>query len=140
MRTFQDIVVATDYEPAAQRAADLACELAIQFEARLTLMHVWELVIPTYSERLALPLDAIERAANEAMMAELDRVRPTFPAVQSLVVSGVAWRTVGDCVRAHGFDLVIVGTHGRRGLQRMVMGSVAERIVRTSSVPVLTVH
>jgi nucleotide-binding universal stress UspA family protein len=141
MTTFQNIVVPTDYGPAAQQAADLACELANRFHARLTLLHVWEVPLPAYSERITLPLDEMQAAAREAMEIEVARVRAAFPKVAALVIPGVTWRAIDESVREHGFDLIVMGTHGRRGVNRLLMmGSVAEKVVRTATIPVLTVH
>jgi nucleotide-binding universal stress UspA family protein len=75
------------------------------------------------------------------MEIEVARVRTAFPKVASLVIPGVTWRAVDESVQEHGFDLIVIGTHGRRGLSRLLMlGSVAEKVVRTASVPVLTVR
>lgn len=140
MTTFKNIVVPTDYGPAAQHAADLACELATRYHARLTLLHIWEAPLPSYSERITMPLDEMEAGARKAMAIEVARVRTAFPNVASLVVPGVAWRGIDESVKEHGFDLIVIGTHGRRGVNRVLLGSVAEKVVRTATVPVLSVH
>jgi universal stress protein A len=54
--------------------------------------------------------------------------------------TGVPWHGVVEAINELGVDLVIMGTHGRRGLSRLTLGSVAERVVRLAPVPVLTVH
>ena len=60
--------------------------------------------------------------------------------VSSMLVGGVAWAQIVDLIEPVGAELVVVGTHGRSGLRRVLLGSVAERVVRLSSVPVLTVR
>jgi nucleotide-binding universal stress UspA family protein len=140
MATFKNIVVPTDYGAAAERATEIACELAKQFRARLTLLHIWEVPLPAYSERITLPLEEMQAAARDAMEAEVRRVRAFFPDVASLVIPGLAWRGIEEAVKEHRFDLIVIGTHGRRGVDRLLMGSVAEKIVRVATVPVLTVH
>jgi nucleotide-binding universal stress UspA family protein len=140
MALFQDIVVPTDYGEAAQRAADLACELARQFRARLTLLHVWSVPTPAYAERVSLPIEEMQAGAQRALEIEAARLRPKFPAIESLLIRGQPWSAIVEAVTEHGFDLVVMGTHGRRGVERFFVGSVADRVVRTSHVPVLTVR
>lgn len=140
MSAFKNILVPTDFGEAAQRAEELACELASRFGATITLMHVWFVPTPAYAEAITLPLDQIERAAREKLDAEVKRVREKVTDVKSLLQPGVPWRSIVEAVEEHGFDLVVVGTHGRRGLPRFFLGSVAERVVRAAPVPVLTVH
>jgi nucleotide-binding universal stress UspA family protein len=57
-----------------------------------------------------------------------------------MVKQGETWRTILDTVAEVGAELIVMGTHGRRGLPRALLGSVAEKIVRTATCPVLTVH
>lgn len=140
MSAFKNILVPTDFGEASQRAEDLACELAARFGAKLTLMHVWTVPTPAYAEAITLPLDQIEGAAREALDEEVKRVRPKCTEVRSVLTPGVAWRAIVEAVQERGFDLVVIGTHGRRGVPRIFLGSVAEKVVRTSPVPVLTVH
>jgi nucleotide-binding universal stress UspA family protein len=140
MATFKNILVPTDYDPAARRAADIAVELATRFRGGLTLLHVWDPAFPAYAEGIAVPLDDIEVAARKALDAEAARVRAHFPEAKTLLIPGLAWRTIEETAREQGFDLIVIGTHGRRGLPRMLLGSVAEKVVRTATVPVLTVH
>jgi nucleotide-binding universal stress UspA family protein len=140
MPLFKNILVPTDYGPAAERAADFAAELAKQFHARLTLLHSWEVPLPAYAESITLPLDEMEEGARKALEIEASRVRASFPEVETLLVPGLTWRTIIDAVKERGFDLVVIGTHGRHGVVRLVLGSVAEKVVRASPVPVLTVR
>ncbi len=140
MSAFKNILVATDFGEASQRAEDLACELASRFGAKLTLMHVWTVPTPAYAEAITLPLDQIESAAREALDEEVKRVRTKFAEVKFILTPGIAWRSVVEAAQEHGFDLIVIGTHGRRGVPRFFLGSVAEKVVRMSPVPVLTVH
>ena len=57
-----------------------------------------------------------------------------------VILNGAAWEEIGRLAAEEGTDLIVMGTHGRKGLPRAILGSVAERVIRTSSVPVLTVH
>jgi nucleotide-binding universal stress UspA family protein len=137
MPSFKHILVPTDFGEVSMHAADVACELAERFGARLTLFHVWSIPIPVYAEGIAVPIDLVRQAADEALEQELARVRKKIPAARGLVISGAP---ASGIVEADGCDLVVIGTHGRRGLSRAILGSVAEKVVRTSPVPVLSVH
>jgi nucleotide-binding universal stress UspA family protein len=140
MAAFKNILVATDFGEAARHAGDVACELAAKFGAKLTLLHVWTVPTPAYAEMITLPLDRIQRAAEEAMATEAQRLRAKFGELRTIVVPGVAWRAIIEAAQEEGFDLVVIGTHGRKGMPRLFLGSVAEKVVRASPVPVLTVH
>ena len=140
MHTPKRILVPTDFGDAAARACDLACELAGRFDAKVTLMHVWTVPTPAYAEAITLPIGEIEAAAREALDAEAARARTKHGDVRTLLVSGQAWRAIIEAVQESGFDLVVIGTNGRRGVPRFFLGSVAEKVVRAAPVPVLTVH
>jgi nucleotide-binding universal stress UspA family protein len=140
MAPFQNIVVPTDFGDAAQRAADLACELATQFQARLTLLHVWSVPVPAYAQRVTVPFEEMRAGVEKALEIEASRLRPRFAAIRSLAIHGQPWSAIVEAVEEHGFDLVVMGTHGRRGVERFFLGSVADRVVRASAAPVLTVR
>jgi nucleotide-binding universal stress UspA family protein len=140
MAAFKNILVATDFGEAAQRAGDLACDLAAKFGAKLTLLHIWTVPTPAYAENITLPLDRIQKAAEDAMEEEALRLRARHGDLRTIVVPGVAWRGIVDAAREQGFDLLVIGTHGRKGVPRLFLGSVAEKVVRAAPIPVLTVH
>lgn len=140
MAAFKNILVATDFGEAARHAGDVACELAAKFGARLSLLHVWTVPTPAYAESITLPFDQIQKAAGEAMEAESTRLRAKCGDLRTIVIPGVAWRAIVEAAPEHGFDLIVIGTHGRKGVPRLFLGSVAEKVVRASPVPVLTVH
>ena len=143
MAPFKNILVATDCGPAAQRAADIACGLAAAgTRPQITLLHVWTVPLPSYAQGLTFPLAEMETAGREALDTEAARVRQTFPEVnvKTLLLPRLAWRAVLEAVEEHKFDLVVMGTHGRKGLQHLLLGSIAEKVVRSAPVPVLTVR
>lgn len=142
MAQFDNILVATDCGPAAQRAADLAFGIAAGSRAEVTLLHVWTVPLPSYAQGLTFPLAEMEEAGRAALDAELARLRATWPDVnvKTKLLPGLAWRVVIEAIEEGKFDLVVMGTHGRKGLQHLLLGSVAEKVVRASPVPVLTVR
>lgn len=140
MLSFRHILVPTDFGEVSKHAADVACELAVKLGAKLTLFHVWSIPIPVYAEGIPVPVDLVKTAAEAALEEELARVRAKVPAARGLIISGAPASGIVEAIDEHGCDLVVIGTHGRRGLPRAILGSVAEKVVRTSHVPVLSVH
>jgi nucleotide-binding universal stress UspA family protein len=137
---FKRIVVATDFGAPSERAIDLAIELVKKFDAHLTVVHTLE--IPSYSyvtmsytsADLITPLvDAAVAALEECM----GRVRVALPSASSMFRRGDPTKETLDAVgEVHG-DVLVVGTHGRRGVTRALLGSVAEKLVRLASVHVV---
>jgi universal stress protein A len=121
----RQILFATDLSPCSEEAQHVAQDYARQLGARLHLFHVvWPTMDPSPKPRL------------EALAAELRAHVPVVTAIESGVP--VAERIV-DYADHHAIDLIVLGTHGRTGFSRALIGSVAERVVRTAPCPVLTV-
>jgi nucleotide-binding universal stress UspA family protein len=143
MTNFRHILVPVDFEPPSRRALDAAIDLALKFDARLTVLHAWDLPTYAYTNSLYLSTDiwtTLERAAREQLESEVAEVQKRFPRAERLLVRGPASTEILAAAERVKADLVIVGTHGRRGLNRMVLGSVAESVVRGAKVPVLVMH
>lgn len=143
MPTFKHILVPTDFSAASAAAVELAITMASQFNAELTLLHVWELPVYPYMELLAISAEltkSVEKAAAECLATKLKEVQRRLPRAKSNLVLGVPWQQIVDVVKTSKADLLVMGTHGRRGLEHALMGSVAEKLVRLSPVPVLTVR
>lgn len=87
-------------------------------------------------DMLSPVLEAAERSLAEALAA----LHARMPAASSMLRSGSAAAEIIAAARETGSDLVVIGTHGRTGVKHLLMGSVAERVVRASLVPVLTVR
>ena len=143
MAIFKRILVATDFGDASERALGVALELAARFESELTLIHVWEFPTYEYLDGVPMPIDYADRvgeAASARMAATIDSIKARCPNAKSIVKMGVVASEVLRSVEETKPDLLVVGTHGRRGFKRAILGSVAEKLVRSSPVPVLTVH
>jgi nucleotide-binding universal stress UspA family protein len=142
MQIFKHILVPTDFGKASAAALELAVTMARAFDAKLTLLHVWELPVYPYMDFMlnSAVISEVEDAATKGLAQAYETLRKNFPAAQSKLKTGLPWQSVLEAVSELGADLVIMGTHGRHGLSRLTLGSVAERVVRMSSVPVLTVH
>ena len=139
MFAIKHVLVPTDFSEVSESAVALALELAGKFEARVTLLHVWSVPNAGYAEALAWPVDALEAAAQRALDELEARVKRHHPETIALLKVGLEWQRILDVVKERHVDLVVMGTHGRRGLPRLILGSVAEKVVRLCPVPVLTV-
>lgn len=139
MIAFKHILVPTDFSDPSERALSMAAELARAFDAKLSLLHVWSIPNTGYAEALAWPIDAMEAAAKRALDDALASTVRLYAKTDAILREGNEWKQVLDVVDELGIDLVVMGTHGRRGLPRLVLGSVAEKVVRLCPVPVLTV-
>jgi len=146
MNAVRSILVATDFGPASERALEAATELAQRFDAKLSILHVLEPWPPAYGLGAPvppLPIEAlnVQRAgARKALDATVARARATWHDVQGIFRDGKPWRTITAVAQDLHADLVVVGSHGRRVLPHRLLGGVAERVVRLSPIPVLTVH
>ncbi|MGZ3424049.1 MAG: universal stress protein [Polyangiales bacterium] len=143
MRVFEHILVATDFSESAHHALDAAVTLAKKIDAPLTVVHVWDAPGFVYANVAYIPaeaLTAIVATAQKLLDDTVAMVRKEHPRTEGMLRQGVAWREVLAAREAVSADLIVVGTHGRSGLGHLFLGSVAEHVVRTSPVPVLTVH
>ncbi len=134
------ILVATDFSPMARRALDLALSLAAACDASVTLLHVYEL--PQLFSPPSIAREIVERIRSEAEQSMSDlvgSVRDRFPRIEAVLREGDPRERINLVAAERGSELLVVGTHGRRGLARALIGSVAEWLVRTSAIPVLTV-
>lgn len=134
--TPQKILVPTDFSTCGDAAVEYAGSLAANWQARLVIVHVQEHPLAYAGEYFYGPIDP-DTTAIETMLRE---VKPTgdIPCEYHLLDGNPADAVV-DCAKNENVDLIVLGTHGRTGLSRLVMGSVAEKIVRNAHCPVLTV-
>lgn len=142
MKTFKHILVATDFGKATAAAVETAASLALSCDAKLTLLHVWEVPIYPYMDFMlnSEVITRVEDAAVKHLAEALESVQKVVPGAQSMLKTGMPWAGIMDAIDETKPDLVVMGTHGRHGVQRVVLGSVAEKLVRLSPVPVLTVR
>jgi len=141
----QKILLPTDFSEYSAAATKYACELATKFDAELHLLHTLETHIaamPEFGMGLALaPYVKEPRAAAERSLADvLDPKWSAGRTVIQAVVEGSPKTEIVGYARKHEIDLIVLTTHGRTGLAHVIMGSVAESIVRTAPCPVLTVR
>ncbi|MDD5704480.1 MAG: universal stress protein [Kiritimatiellae bacterium] len=139
------ILCPVDFSETSDLATQYAVALARQNGASLTLLHVVApplAALPGETGILAVPQADINEIAS-ACQERLGRIVGTMGAadlnVQYKVVSGVPFLEIARFARENDFDMIVMGSHGRSGLGHLLIGSVAERVVRKAPCPVLTV-
>ncbi len=140
----EKILCSVDFSDCSGHALQYALDFAREFEAKLILLHVVEIpFVPSYAMAgvpdLSLPVDQLEAGARERLDQLVRECREEHADVEGSVRTGTAFVEIIDAAREAGADLIVMGTHGRTGLRQLLIGSVAEKVVRKSPCPVLTV-
>jgi nucleotide-binding universal stress UspA family protein len=147
MFALKNILVATDFSECSDAALRYGRALARQFGARLHVLHVVETVLAdslgvygyaSVVPELQLELEESDRKRLESLISADDR--QMLQATTTLCSFDTPAHAIDDYARSEKVDLIVIGTHGRRGLSHLVLGSVAEKVVRTAPCPVLTVR
>ena len=141
MSTPKRILVATDFGDSSGGAIALGVDLAEKIDAALTILHAVE--FPTYSYAFEPPIDLLtqlETGARAMLEKEVARARQSVPGANGVLRHGSPTDTILAFAAQDGSDLLVVGTHGRRGVPHWLLGSVAEKLVRLCPFPVLTVR
>jgi nucleotide-binding universal stress UspA family protein len=139
------ILAPTDFSEYSKQAVVSALELARTFGAKLTILHVVEL--PPYPVEGYVPpavnatfLDDLERQATQDLAQLVPEAESSNVEVVRLVAVGSPYRKIIDTAEAEQVDLIVMATAGRSGFSRLIMGSIAERVVRAATCPVLTIR
>jgi nucleotide-binding universal stress UspA family protein len=142
---FRHILAPTDFSEYSKNAVASALEWAKKFGAKLTLLHVVEL--PPYPVEGYVPphmsatlLEDLERQASVDLAQVLPEAEAAGIEVARVVAVGTPYRTIIETAEADHVDLIVMATAGRTGFSHLVLGSIAERVVRTASCPVLTIR
>jgi nucleotide-binding universal stress UspA family protein len=141
------ILVATDFSEYSRRAMEYALSLAERMGASVDVLHAWEPPPHLEAESLVMvsgdsgtPLESFGLAqAGRLLHAWCERYQSNGIPLQVHLERGPAADTILHFAN-RGYDLVVMGTHGRTGLARLFMGSVAQKVVARATCPVLTVH
>ena len=147
MLTIKQILVPTDFGEPADAALTYGRELTGRFGATLHVLHVAEnIYITTFgAETYAAVAPDLQHELEEAARVRLNELvidsDGSGPRTKAVVMTSASPAfAIIDYAKEHGIDLIVMGTHGRGALAHMLMGSVAERVVRLASCPVLTVR
>ena len=137
------IVCPIDFSPTAQHALDYAAELARSTNAELVLLHVVpDFDYPIRGLGMAQAFPHLRPEMHTRAKEQLTAVQQKLKNVKSTLElrDGVAHDAILDCAKAVKADMIVMGTHGHTGLKHALLGSSAERVVRLSPCPVLTVR
>jgi nucleotide-binding universal stress UspA family protein len=149
MKPIKRILVATDFSDCSREAVEYALSWADRLGAELDLVHVFER--PAYFEvgvshslQVGHNVDQwireVKHEASRQLDALVQEVKSRQPGVHAVLREGPTVDEILNVARETSADLIVIGTHGRTGLPHVVLGSVAERVVRRAPCPVLTVR
>ena len=138
---YSDILVPTDGSKGAEAAIPPAVEIATTYDARIHPLSVVDTMGMGVELSTGEILKALENSAQSAVdTVEEQATQASVSTVETAIEHGTPSRRIRSYIDDHDIDLVVMGTHGRSGIERYLLGSVAEKIVRTSTAPVLTVR
>lgn len=146
MIALKNVLVATDFSEPSDVALGYGRHFARTFGARLHVLHVVENVMARFAaDAYPVLLPDLQREVEEAgekqLIAALENEDfQQLEAVPAVVTSTAPAAAIVEYAKEHDVDLIILGTHGRGAVAKLLMGSVAERVVRTAGCPVLTVR
>jgi nucleotide-binding universal stress UspA family protein len=140
MNTVRSILYATDFSAQSESAFPMAVALARDYGARLIIAYVMPTPQVAYTMETMAVIELDETAAD--VRARLEQFDPKDPriSVEFKLSEGDAATEILDMARKTGSDMIVIGTHGRTGLSRVIAGSVAEQVLRHAPCPVLTVR
>jgi nucleotide-binding universal stress UspA family protein len=141
------ILVPTDLSPASLSGLDYAVELARPFNAEVVLLYVVEPIVyatPTDLYGATADLGSVLQEQERSGRAQLKKIQERYgkkvPKLRALQQTGTPYVAITNAAKKLKADLIVMSTHGRTGLSHLFLGSVAEKIVRTATCPVLTVR
>ena len=146
MVLLKNILVATDFGDASDAALTYGRDLARSYDATMHVLHVADNILIRFAADTSLAVlpdlqAKVEESARERMHALVTEEDRNLLRAKPVVVTSLSTaEAIVGYARAHNVDLIVMGTHGRRAFERLLMGSVAERVVRTAPCPVLTVR
>jgi nucleotide-binding universal stress UspA family protein len=145
MKAFARILAATGFSPASQPALDDAERIAQECGARLLILHAYK--IPALASLAQAPvgvyedfLRAVETDAEKRLDALVAHARVRRIDARGLLRHGLADEEILEAAAKEKVDLIVMGTHGRRGASRLLMGSIASRVVSRAPCPVMTLR
>jgi nucleotide-binding universal stress UspA family protein len=146
MARARPVLYATDFSPASSPAFRAAVDAARTRRTSLIIAHAVALPVPPLEDGLATGrsydalLKSIEREATARLARLVRRARASGVPARALVLQGVPFEALTRAARRHRAQLVVLGTHGRTGFRRLMLGSVAARVIALAPCPVLTVR
>jgi len=134
------VLVPTDGSECAHTAVDHAGELARSVDAKLHVIYVVDTGQTINGGRVERLREALEEIGEKALDRALEMVQSsTYLATETSVLDGLPYLEIVRYAEEHDVDCIVMGTHGRKGIRRFLLGSVTERVVRRADVPVISV-
>lgn len=141
---FQKVLVPTDFSAYADRALDYAIDWGRQLNAHLTIVHVIQLLPDAGTNLVSAPpathLETLEAELTQHLQGYLERVANAGVEGDIVMAHGTPFDETIEIVKARQIDLIIMGSHGRTGFRHLLLGSMAEKLVRLAPCPVLVVR
>ena len=134
------ILVPTEFETGSQKTLELAKQLGAQLGCEVALVHVYQMPVYTYPGLEPTLLPSFTAEVTAAAKRAVEQLGREAGGLRSLLREGDPATEIVAAANEVGAKMIIMGTHGRRGLAHLFIGSVAEKVVRKSPVPVLTVR
>jgi nucleotide-binding universal stress UspA family protein len=140
--TFRKLLCPVDFSPGSQHALQVATRMAREADAELVLVHAWYVPPAAFGGEYPIPIDLVQEVVADVQRrlaaATDDATRLGAPRVTSRVLHGVPWDQIVEAAREDPpVDLIVMATHGRSGLARVLLGSVAEQVIRHAPCSVL---
>lgn len=136
---FEQVLVPIDFSDCCFDALEYGVQIAKAMSAQLTLLHVLEPIVYGMGFMLTPAMEQDQQYAKEQMKTLAGKVRAYGILVSETIYGGLPADSIVDWARAASCDLIVMGTHGRRGVAHLLKGSVAEAVLRRASCPVLAV-
>jgi nucleotide-binding universal stress UspA family protein len=138
---FRRILFATDFSAASGRALPFALDLSRRYGARLAVVHIIPPIVHESAslDSLSRELNLRRREAEHDMEVFLQKTNFPPSGHEVLIEEGPIWSALSSVIRRGNIDLLVLGTHGRGGVKKLILGSIAEEVVRLAPCPVLTV-
>ncbi|MEC7522763.1 MAG: universal stress protein [Myxococcota bacterium] len=141
MPEIRRIICPVDFSEPSEKALDYAIELAAKFGADVQAIHAYQLPVYALPDGAMMAGPEFTTKVTDELQKALKELsaRKSGVKLETHLVEGIPYKEVVRMTEELDADLVVMGTHGRTGLKHLLLGSVAERVVRSSKVPVITV-
>lgn len=145
MRAFKSILFATDFSESSDHAFEYAYTVAKCFGAKLLVLHIINELVDLRGFYVPhISIDKLEEEMAESAHKMMDKFIEThskgYDQIESIVAPGIPYDEILKKAEEKSVDMIVLGTHGRTGLDHVLFGSTAEKVVRKSTIPVMTIR
>lgn len=147
MPKIKRILVPVDFSPPSMKALDYAADFAKPLDAELCVLFVIEPIyyaVPDLAGAAAGAVGGLLEEQRKSAKVQLERLQARYARkqarVRTLLQTGTPYQSITDAAKSLRADMIVMSTHGRTGVSHLLLGSVAERVVRTAACPVLTIR